>query len=105
MKSIIHTSLIKPLIVTMTAIFTLTIPFVNANTLAITNATIHTVTEQGVITNGTVIIEEGIITAILSSNESKKIKADKIIDANGKILTPGLIGSMNQLGLVEVSAV
>ena len=105
MKSIIHTSLIKPLIVTMTAVFTLTIPFVNANTLAITNATIHTVTEQGVITNGTVIIEEGIITAILSSNESKKIKADKIIDANGKILTPGLIGSMNQLGLVEVSAV
>jgi len=105
MKPIKHTSPVKPLIIVLTAIFTFILPCANSETLAITNATIYTVTEQGVITNGTVIIEEGTITAILSSDESKEIKTDKTIDAKGKILTPGLIGSMNQLGLVEVESV
>ncbi len=74
---------------------------VNAESLAITNATVHTVTEQGVLTNATVIIEDGKITAINPAN----ISADQVIDAEGKILTPGFIATMNQLGLVEVGAV
>ncbi|MBA6357195.1 MULTISPECIES: amidohydrolase family protein [unclassified Colwellia] len=73
----------------------------NAESLAITNATIHTVTEQGVLTNATVVIDDGKIVAI----NPEKIVADVTFDAMGKILTPGLIGSMNTLGLVEVSAV
>ena len=73
----------------------------NAESLAIINATVHTVTEQGVLTNATVIIDDGKITAI----NPVVVSADKIIDANGRILTPGLIGTMNQLGLVEVNAV
>jgi imidazolonepropionase-like amidohydrolase len=73
----------------------------NAESLAITNATIHTVTEQGVLTNATVVIEDGKIIAI----NPEKIDADVVFDAMGKILTPGLIGSMNSLGLVEVNAV
>jgi imidazolonepropionase-like amidohydrolase len=72
-----------------------------AASFAITNATVHTVTEQGVLTNATVVVEDGKITAI----NPARINADTIIDAQGKILTPGLIGSMNQLGLVEVGAV
>lgn len=72
-----------------------------AETLAITNATVHTVTEQGVLHSATVIIENGTITAI----NPDIVEADTVIDAQGKILTPGFIGSMNQLGLVEVSAV
>lgn len=72
-----------------------------AESIAITNATVHTVTEQGVLENATVVFENGKVTAI----NPETISADTIIDAEGKILTPGLIGSMNQLGLVEVSAV
>jgi len=74
---------------------------VYATSIAITNATVHTVTEQGTLTNATVVIDNGIITAI----NPEQLTADQTIDAMGKILTPGLIGSMNQLGLVEVSAV
>jgi imidazolonepropionase-like amidohydrolase len=73
----------------------------NAESLAITNATIHTVTKQGVLTNATVVIEDGKIIAINPEN----IDVDVVFDAMGKILTPGLIGSMNSLGLVEVNAV
>jgi len=81
---------------------TLTSPLLAyAESIAIINATVHTVTEQGVLTNATVLIDNGVITAI----NPKDISADKTVDAQGKILTPGFIGSMNQLGLVEVSAV
>lgn len=75
---------------------------VNAETLAITNATIYTATDQGVLTNATVIIENGKIIAVNADNADN---ADTVIDAKGQILTPGLIGSMNKLGLVEVGAV
>ncbi|TWX45187.1 amidohydrolase family protein [Colwellia hornerae] len=78
-----------------------TISSAHAESLAITNATIHTVTEQGVLTNATVVIDDGIITAI----NPDEIVADVTFDAMGKILTPGLIGAMNALGLVEVNAV
>ncbi|MGB1263169.1 MAG: amidohydrolase family protein [Cognaticolwellia sp.] len=72
-----------------------------ADSIAITNATVHTVTAQGVLENATVVIADGKVTAI----NPETLDADNVIDAQGKILTPGLIGSMNQLGLVEVSAV
>lgn len=73
----------------------------NADSFAVINATVHTVTDKGVLTNASVIVEDGKITAI----NPDTIVADKVIDAEGKILTPGFIGSMNQLGLVEVGAV
>ncbi|MBU2968601.1 amidohydrolase family protein [Pseudoalteromonas sp. C2R02] len=72
-----------------------------AASTAITNATIYTATEQGVLENATVVFEGGKITAI----NPNTVNADNRIDAKGKILTPGFIGSMNQLGLVEVGAV
>jgi len=72
-----------------------------AASTAITNATIYTATEQGVLENATVVFEDGKITAINPSS----VNADTRIDAKGQILTPGFIGSMNQLGLVEVGAV
>ncbi len=105
MTFIKKTSPVKFFITGLTAALIFNFTSVNAESLAIINATIYTVTEQGIITNGTVIIENGKISSILSSSEISDIKADKIIDAKGRILTPGLIGSMNQLGLVEVGAV
>ncbi|GEK09432.1 amidohydrolase family protein [Pseudoalteromonas sp. McH1-7] len=72
-----------------------------AEVTAITNATLHTATAEGVIEGATLLIENGKIKAINPNN----INADVTIDASGKIITPGFIGSMNQLGLVEVGAV
>ena len=72
-----------------------------AQVTAITNATVHTMTDKGVLKDATVLIEDGKIIAINPSS----VTADITIDAQNKILTPGFIGSMNQVGLVEVGAV
>jgi len=77
-----------------------------AKTTAITNATVYTVASQGILEQATVIIEQGQITEVYSNqNTPKNIEADETIDAKGRILTPGFIGTMNSLGLVEVAAV
>ena len=73
----------------------------NAASLAITNAKVYTSTAQGVLESATVVIENGKIKAVNPASH----EAEQTIDAQGKILTPGFISSMNQLGLVEVSAV
>lgn len=72
-----------------------------AKTLAITNAQIHTAAEQGTLNHATVVIQEGIITAI----NPEQILADEIIDAQGRHLTPGIIAPQTIIGLVEVNAV
>ena len=72
-----------------------------AQTIAITNATLHTATEQGTLQNATVIIKDGVISAINPS----AVDAQKIIDAKGQDLTPGFIAPMTAIGLVEVGAV
>ena len=72
-----------------------------ANSFVIENATLHTATNQGVLNNATLVIKDGVITAINPRSYSTK----NVIDAEGKNVTPGLIGSMNGLGLIEVNAV
>lgn len=74
---------------------------VSAQSLAIINATLHTSSDQGVLESASIVMNDGKITAINPSD----VKADKIIDAKGQIVTPGFIASVNQLGLVEVGAV
>ena len=94
--------LTKSLAVMLATFFTASFSMAaNAERLAITHATVHTVTEQGIILDATVIVDDGKIVAI----NPKTVNADTVLDAQGRILTPGFIGSMNQLGLVEVSAV
>jgi imidazolonepropionase-like amidohydrolase len=77
---------------------------VAAKSLAITNATVYTASSQGVLKNATVIVENGKISQILTAADNV-IKTDESINAQGKILTPGFIAVMNQLGLVEVNAI
>jgi imidazolonepropionase-like amidohydrolase len=72
-----------------------------ADSLLITNAKVHTATDKGVLSNATVLVEDGVITAINPANP----QADTTIDAKGQSLTPGIIAPMNQLGLIEVNAV
>jgi len=79
---------------------------VNAESIAITNATVYTVAKQGILSQATVMLDNGIITAVYSNDEvPASLSTDTIIDAKGRILTPGFIASGNLLGLVEVGAV
>jgi len=76
---------------------------VNAQTIAITGATVHTVGPDGTLENATVLLRDGVIVSV-GSNIDVPPGAERI-DASGKIITPGLISPAGQLGLVEVSAV
>jgi imidazolonepropionase-like amidohydrolase len=78
-----------------------TTQWAQAATTAITHATLYTATEQGILTDATIVIKDDKIVAI----NPDELKADTVIDAKGKIVTPGFIGSMNTVGLVEVNAV
>jgi imidazolonepropionase-like amidohydrolase len=92
------TNKIMPLGIACALLFTASL---SAQTLAIKNATVHTATDRGVLIQATVLIEDDKIIGI----NPKNYQADVEFDAEGKILTPGLIGSMNPLGLVEIGMV
>ncbi|BFM08629.1 amidohydrolase family protein [Halioxenophilus aromaticivorans] len=71
-----------------------------ADSTAIINARLYTATTADV-SVGSVLFEDGIITEV----SDQPLTADHVIDAEGKIVTPGFIGSLNHLGLLEVNAV
>jgi imidazolonepropionase-like amidohydrolase len=101
-----RTFTLSSLVTASLTVLALTSTAVNAKITAITNATVHTVASQGILEQATVIVDEGIITQVYANeNTPENIEADEIIDAKGRILTPGFIGTMNALGLVEVGAV
>ncbi len=86
--------------------FTLTTSAVQAQSIAITNATVYTVAEKGILSHATVLIDDGKIIGVYGKDDvPASLKADRSIDAKGRILTPGIIASNNLLGLVEVGAV
>ncbi len=70
--------------------------------IAITGGTIHTVS-HGVIENGTIVIENGKITAV-GANVEIPAGAENI-DARGKHIYPGLIHGRTTLGLTEISRI
>ncbi len=74
---------------------------VTADTLLIKNAKVHTLSSQGTLDQADILIENGKIKAV-GSNLS--VTADKIIDANGQQVTPGIFAVANSLGLVEIDA-
>jgi imidazolonepropionase-like amidohydrolase len=75
----------------------------SAQTVVITNAEIHTMGPQGTIKNGSLVIADGRIRAV---GASVPVPASaRRIDAGGRIVTPGLLDSYSQIGLVEVGAV
>lgn len=71
-----------------------------AQTTAIVGGTVHTVGPAGTIENATVIIEDGIVTAV-GNDVSAPLDAT-VVDATGKIVTPGLFTPYGQIGLEEV---
>jgi imidazolonepropionase-like amidohydrolase len=73
-----------------------------AQTIAITNGTVYPVSSAP-IPNGTVLIRDGVIVAV---GAQVPIPAGaRRIDAKGKVVTPGLINSITELGVVEISQV
>jgi len=85
------------------ALFAFVTPVVSAQTTAITGATVHTVGPAGTLENATVVIENGRIAEVGTGIQVPA--GATVIDATGKIVTPGLFSPMGQLGLSEVSAV
>jgi hypothetical protein len=84
---------------TTLALLTIALPSM-AGTTAIVGGKVHTVGPQGTIENGNVLVIDGRIAAV---GDDVSVPADaEIIDASGKIVTPGLFSPFGQLGLVEV---
>ncbi len=70
--------------------------------VAITGGTIHTIT-NGVIEEGSMLFEDGIITAI---GQNISIPEDaEIIDATGKQVYPGFIQGRSTIGLMEIARI
>ncbi|MCH1570770.1 MAG: hypothetical protein L7S64_05445, partial [Longimicrobiales bacterium] len=73
-----------------------------AQATAIQGATIHTVT-NGVIENGTIIFNDGVITAIGANLEIPS--GARVVDGSGKHIYPGLIDAYSTVGISEIGAV
>jgi imidazolonepropionase-like amidohydrolase len=73
-----------------------------AATTAVVGGKIHTVGPEGTIENATILIVDGQITAVGSGFGVPD--GATVIDASGKIVTPGLFSPMGRLGLVDVSS-
>ena len=71
-----------------------------AESIAIVGGKVHTVGPQGVVENGTVIIREGRIAAVGANLAVPD--GMQTIDADGKVVTPGLFVPAVHLGLGEV---
>ena len=75
---------------------------VEAQTIAITNARIHTMAGP-VIERGAVVIRDGRIDAV-GANVTVPAGA-RVIDAAGRNVTPGFLDSATSLGIVEIGAI
>jgi imidazolonepropionase-like amidohydrolase len=74
-----------------------------AETTAITGATVHTVGPDKTIRNATIVMEDGRIAAVGAGLAVPDGATS--VDAGGKAVTPGLMTPIGQIGLVEVSGV
>jgi hypothetical protein len=73
----------------------------HAQDVLIRNATVHTVSDRGVLSNADVLIRGGKISAIgtgLSAGSDATT-----VDAQGRTLTPGLFGGLSGIGIEEIS--
>ena len=73
-----------------------------AEPIAIQGATIHTVT-SGVIEDGTIIFNDGVITAIGADLDIPA--GTRVVDGTGKHIYPGLIDAYSTVGISEIGAV
>lgn len=86
--------------IALAAIFALGANHAVAEDFAIMNGTVHTVA-GAVIENGDVIISDGRITAVGADLTAPT--GATVIDAAGKVVTPGLFAPFSDIGLKEIS--
>ena len=72
--------------------------------VAITNATVHTVSGD-TIERGYVTFENGVITGVGAGAPGSLSRGTRTLDATGLHVYPGLVAANTQIGLVEISAV
>ena len=80
--------------------FMLLTHIVDAKSIAIVGAKVHTMSSKGTIDNATVLIKNGKIQSVMQGEPA--LSGYEVIDARGKVVTPGLIGASTSLGLVDV---
>ncbi len=74
-----------------------------AETVAIVGGTVHTLGPAGTVAGATVVIADGKVVAV--GRDVAVPAGARVVDAAGRVVTPGLFDSMSQIGLVEVSQV
>ena len=71
--------------------------------VAIVGGTVHTMGDAGTLEGATVVLRDGRVAAVGSGVEPPP--GATVVDARGKVVTPGLFDSFTRIGLVEISAV
>lgn len=72
------------------------------NSLFIINGTVYTMTEQGEIADGCVLVMHGIITYVGERCSAPKVSQDiRVIDAKGGMIMPGIIEAHCHIGITE----
>lgn len=71
-----------------------------ADRIVIRNATVHTMSAAGTLERADIVIEDGRITAIGPS--AAPASGAAVVDATGKVVTPGFFGGIGYLGLQEI---
>ncbi|MCW8091386.1 amidohydrolase family protein [Alteromonas sp. ASW11-130] len=72
-----------------------------AENIAIIGGKVHTMTKLGTLDKATILIKDGKIAQI--DKDLRVPDSYRKIDATGKVITPGFVGALTTLGLVEVS--
>ncbi len=75
----------------------------SAETIAITGGTVHTMTSAGTLKQATVLVENGRISEVGADIDIPEDAT--VIDASGKVVTPGLFSAFTSIGLVEIGMV
>src|SRR5687767_8464145 len=78
-----------------------TAPQASAQAVALKNGKLLTIT-RGVIENGTLVMQDGKITAAGAAASVSIPRGAKVIDVTGMTVYPGLIDSETHIGLLEI---
>ena len=81
------------------AFLVLSVNSILAESIVIKNATIYNGIDDNPF-SGNILIEDGLIKKVSKS----LIQGDKVIDVDGKIVTPGFIASSTEIGIVEIGS-
>lgn len=75
----------------------------HAETLLIKGGKVHTLADAGTLQSADILVRDGRIQAVAANLDGAA--ADRVIDASGKVVTPGVIAPLSELGITEISSV